>query len=323
MSIWVIGIDLGGTNIKGALVNEKGESLLFSEVLTEAHKGRGHVLEKRLLPFIESLKEKAREYEIEPVLLGLGVASPLDPWEGVVYHPPNLPGWGVFPLLSFLRERLGLPVVMDNDANLFTLGEWKWGAGGETSPLLGLTLGTGIGGGIVFDQGRIWHGRDGCGGELGHITIETDGPLCNCGNRGCLEVMASATALERWVREKMEKGVETCLRSLLHPPKAKEIAQAAQNGDKLSFEAFEWVGSNLGTGIASLANILDPGVVVIGGGLSKAGMLILKPTLAQFRKRSLKMIKERVELRLASLGEMGGVLGAAYLALKNLKEEQL
>jgi len=202
--------------------------------------------------------------------------------------------------------------MMDNDANLFALGEWKWGAGKEESPLLCLTLGTGVGGGIIYQKGTIWHGAHGTGGELGHITIDMTGPLCNCGNRGCLEAMASATALERWVEKTRKKEEATLL-----PPmaKARDIAKAAQEGDTLARKAFQWIGKNLGVGVAALANAFDPRVIVLGGGLSKAGMLLLAPVISEFERRALPPERERVKVCLASLGSLGGVLGAALLAL--------
>ncbi len=309
---WTLGIDLGGTAIKAALVNEEGQTLHEKEIPTQAHLGRDHVLEKRLLPLIKESLARAQKEGIQVTGIGLAVASPLDPWKGVVYHPPNLPGWGVFPLLPYLKERLTLPVVMDNDANLFALGEWKWGAGEGMTPLLCLTLGTGVGGGIIYHGGTIWHGAHGAGGELGHITIDMKGPLCNCGNRGCLETLASATALEKWVAEAVKKGTPSSL-----PPgaKAREIAQAARDGDPLAIRAFQWVGKNLGVGVAALANAFDPRVIVLGGGLSKAGMLLLDPAIREFEQRALPLQRERVKVCLARLGSLGGVMGAALLAL--------
>lgn len=313
---WVVGVDLGGTMIKGALVNDKGDTFAAQEQPTQAFKGREHVLEKRLLPFIKRLIENASKEGLKPRSIGLAVASPLNPWEGILYTPPNLPGWGVFPLLSYLQDRLPLPVYIDNDANLFALGEWLWGAGERKTPLVCLTLGTGIGGGVVYDHGRLWHGAHGTGGELGHITIEMGGPLCNCGNRGCLEAMASATALERWVDEALSKGKTSMLSA---GASARDIALAAQKGDPLSLEAFKWVGRNLGVGLASLANIFDPQLIVLGGGLSKAGMLLLSPAVEEFRRRVLPLHRDSIRVKLASLGKMGGVLGAAIMALNREK----
>ena len=309
---WVVGVDLGGTAIKAAIVSEKGEKEEVTEIPTQAHLGRDYVLEERLLPLIKDLINRGRGKGMQIEGVGVAVASPLDPWDGVIYHPPNLPGWGVFPILSYLKKRLSLPVCIDNDANLFALGEWMWGAGKGETPLLCLTLGTGVGGGIIYQGGTIWHGAHGAGGELGHITIDMEGPLCNCGSRGCLEALASASALERWVREAQEKGRSTLLPT---GAKAKEIAQAARQGDPVALEAFQWVGRNLGVGMAALANAFDPRVIVLGGGLSKAGMLLLSPAMSEFRRRALPLQREKVKVHLASLESMGGVLGAALLAL--------
>ncbi len=309
---WVVAVDLGGTMIKGALVNDRGETIAAQEQPTQAFKGREYVLEERLLPFIRGLIETSTMEGLKAGSIGLAVASPLNPWEGILYNPPNLPGWGIFPLLSYLQDRLPLPVYMDNDANLFALGEWLWGAGDGKTPLVCLTLGTGIGGGVVYDHGRLWHGAHGTGGELGHMTVDMNGPLCNCGNRGCLEAMASAAALRKW----MDQALEKSRNSLLSPgADAREIAQAAFMGDSLALEAFQWLGKNLGVGLASLANIFDPQLMVLGGGLSRAGMLLLSPAVEEFKSRVPLLMREKVEIRLATLENRGGVLGAALLAL--------
>jgi glucokinase len=310
---WAIGVDLGGTVIKAAFVSRDGSMRHAFKTPTHAHKGRNHVLEERFVPMMRGLIRRGEEEGMEIVGIGVAVASPLDPWKGVVHHPPNLPGWGIFPLLSYLEERFTMPVYMDNDANLFALGEWKWGSGEGATPLLCLTLGTGVGGGIVYENGRIWHGAHGCGGELGHITVDMNGPVCNCGNRGCLEAMASATALQKWIDQELGKGAYSTLSS---GSDAKEIALAARLGDDLAMKAFQWLGRNLGVGLASLANAFDPRVIVLGGGLSKTGMLLLSPAVSEFKRRALPLVREKVEIRLATLENMGGVLGAALLAFQ-------
>lgn len=253
-----LGMDIGGTRIKGAVLNEDGN--VVKELLhpTEAHLGKDKVLDN----ILRLAREACNNYLI--VAIGLAVASPLEPNTGVLYYPPNLP-FEVFNLKAFMEGNVKLPVFVENDANAYVLGEWWKGAGQGAKVLLGITLGTGIGGGLVV-EGKVWHGAHGFGGEFGHTTIQIDGPLCNCGNRGCFEAMASSRFLvETYQRLSMKQEMIT-------PP---EIYEKAVNGDKHAFEAFRIFGRNVAIGLASLCNALNPDVVVIGGGLANAGNAII------------------------------------------------
>ena len=305
----VIGVDLGGTQIKAGIVDENGNILKQLKRPTEAQKGKEVVLEN-LIGVIQELMDG----EVKAV--GVAVASPLDPHEGVLYYPPNLPGFGIFNLKAFLAEKLRIPVFIDNDANLYALGEWWKGSGVNSKVFLCITVGTGIGGGVIY-EGKIWHGAHGLGAEIGHITVMPEGPLCHCGNRGCLEAVASSYFLVSYVKERLSEGEASSLARFKNELTPKLIYEAAVNGDRLALRAFEILGRNLGLGVASLVNVLDPDVVAIGGGLSKAGMILLNPVIEEFRNRVLKALKDKVEIKLAVLEEFAAVLGASFLAIKN------
>ena len=306
----VIAIDIGGTKIKAGLLDFTGDFVEKISVPTEAHLGKEKVLFN-----ITSVIKNFMKYKV--VAIGVAVASPLDPERGIIYYPPNLPGFEIFNMKAFLEERFSVPVFIDNDANLYALGEWWKGSGAKASILLCITIGTGIGGGLIFN-GNIWHGAHGFGGEFGHITIDPNGPLCNCGNRGCFEAMASSYFLIKYIKDRLNEGEASILSKFIDDLTPKLIYEAAVKGDTLAIEGFKTMGKNVGIGLASLINALDPEVVVIGGGLSKAGMVLMDPVKTELDRRVLKGIKNRIQLRLAILGEFSAVLGAAYLAIKGV-----
>ncbi len=306
----VIAIDIGGTRIKAGLLDFNGNFVEKISVPTEAYLGKEKVLSN-----ITSVIKNFMKYKV--VAIGVAVASPLDPEKGIIYYPPNLPGFEVFNMKAFLEDRFSLPVFIDNDANLYALGEWWKGSGEKANILLCITIGTGIGGGLIF-KGNIWHGAHGFGGEFGHITIDPHGPLCNCGNKGCFEAMSSSYFLIKYIKDRLNEGEASILSEFIEDLTPKLIYEAAVKGDTLAIEGFRIIGTNVGIGLASLVNALDPEVVVIGGGLSKAGMILMDPVKAEFNQRVLKGIRDRIQLKLAVLGEFSAVLGAAYLAIKGM-----
>ncbi len=296
-----LGVDMGGTRIKAGLLTEDGELLEKKNIPTKAERGKETAL-SNLTSLIESFSSNRNITAI-----GLSIASPLDPWNGILYNPPNLPGFDVFDLKSYLKDRISIPFVIDNDANCYALGEWWKGAGRGARVLLCITLGTGIGGGLVVN-GNIWHGAHGLGGEFGHITINIDGPSCNCGNRGCFEAMGSSKYLMECYKKLSGKEAT--------PDK---IYKLALEGNEAALESFRLLGRNIAVGLASLCNALDPDVAVIGGGLSNAGMLLLDCVKVHFEPLLLSGLRGKVKLRLAELKDYAGVYGAAYLAIKSLK----
>ncbi len=306
----VVAVDLGGTQIKAGIFDFEGNLFKSIKVPTQSRLGKEKVL-SNLVSVIKELFTK------DTVALGIAVASPLDPKEGVLYYPPNLPGFGIFNLKKFLGSFFDVPIFIDNDANLYAYGEWWKGAGQSSRVMLCVTVGTGIGGGLIYD-GNIWHGAHGLGAEFGHITVDPEGPFCNCGNRGCLEAMASSYFLVDYVRKRLKEGAASKLASFRDKLEPKLIYEVALKGDNLAKEAFQAVGKNLGIGLSSLINVFDPDVVVVGGGLSKAGMLLLEQTKREINQRALKGIRDRIKVEIAVLGEFSAIYGAAYLAIKGI-----
>lgn len=298
-------VDFGGTFIKFGIIDEKENVIYMGKKKTESEKGKSYVLEKLMGVIFWAICE----YNVAAV--SLAVASPLDPERGILYNPPNLPGFGVFDLKRYIADRVSISICVDNDANLYSLGEYFKGAGRGSRIMVALTLGTGVGGGIVND-GRIWRGAHGFGGELGHITLDPNGPLCNCGNRGCLEAMCSARFLIGYVKEAIREGRPTSLVALRHEITGRDVYEAYARGDEVAREAFKVLGRNLGIGIASIANVFDPDTVVVGGGLSQAKDAFWDEMLLEFRKRVLPAIGASCNIKVAELGEFSALWGAYY-----------
>jgi glucokinase len=315
----IASLDLGGTYIKAALVNRNGEIVIRERCSTEAGLGSRHVV-KRLISTVHHLCS-ATEVSVDTLLgVGVGCAGPLNPSEGIVYHSPNLPGWSRVPIKAWMEESLELPVAIENDANAWALGEYLFGAGRGTRNMVCLTLGTGVGGGIVVD-GRLVHGAKGLAAEFGHMTINTRGARCKCGNRGCLEVYASAAGVCRAMRRLLRKGVRTKVKSLMaNNPKgltSKVVAQAARQGDKPAQEALAEVGRYLGVGIANIANIFNPEMIVLGGAVAGAGRFLIEPARDESKRRAFPGVIQNLKIVRAKLGGDAALLGAAAPFLEN------
>lgn len=301
----ILGADVGGTNIKTVLVNGRGEVLATLKRPTLARKGKDALIQHLMLTLRDTTRKSGATMK-DVAGVGIGFAGPLDPTTGVVFNPPNIPGWLNVPLRDILRQRLKKPVALDNDANLVALGEYWKGAGRGAKTLVCLTLGTGVGGGIVIN-GRVWHGASGIAGEIGHMTVVRNGRRCLCGNRGCLEVYASS------------KGLVFRMQELLTRRKARRagrltpenIERWALSGDKLARRAISDTGAVLGVVIASIANMLNPDVVVVGGGISKIGELLFEPIRREVRKRAFPQAVEGLKIVKAELEDDAGALGAA------------
>jgi glucokinase len=274
---------------------------------------------ERLCETVGELCEAARIDIKELLGVGVGCAGPLNPAEGIVYHSPNLPGWSQEPVKEWMEESLGVPVALENDANAWALGEFLFGAGLRTRHMVCLTLGTGVGGGIIVD-GRLLHGARGLASELGHMTINTRGPRCNCGGQGCLEVYASASSVCRVMRRKLRGGTKSKVRQLMTRNPAgltsKVVAEAARLGDPPAREALAEVGRSLGVGIANIANIFNPEMVVIGGAVAGAGRYLLEPARRETKRRAFPGVTKHLKIVRAKLGEDAALLGAAAPFLK-------
>lgn len=312
-----IGIDVGGTFIKAGLVNRRGQIIARGREMTQEPGGENQVVSKILATIRDLEKRKGRSGEITGV--GLGVAGLINAEEGRVLTSPNIPGWRNFHLLKYIRKEIPYPVFLENDANAAALGE-KWiGAARGIPTFCLLTLGTGVGGGLIL-KGEIWHGANGTAGEFGHMTIDPDGPSCSCGNRGCLEAYASVTALRRNICEAIASGRKTSLsmNSENDSLNGEMIYRAAQQGDAVAREEFERMGAALGIGITNLIHLLNPQRIILGGGLSAAWKFFFPALRENLRRRAIPASARGVKIIRASTGEDAGILGASYLVWKNL-----
>ena len=269
MTAFAIGVDLGGTNLRIAAVDDGGKLLEKMTTGTQVARGRDHVLDE----MTAAIRELAAKFKADTLLgIGIGVPGIIDMETGMLRESPNLPGWHDYPVRDEIEKRLGTRVILENDANSAALGE-KWlGAARDHDDICMLTLGTGVGGGIVLG-GRVWHGFKGMAAELGHITVQPDGPACGCGSRGCVEQFASATAILRMAREAIASGQAPELaRAQGNNPEfgSKIVYQMAIQGDPAAQEIYRKVGWALGIVVGDLVNIFNLPMYVIGGGVASA-----------------------------------------------------
>jgi glucokinase len=289
----IIGIDLGGTKIAAAASDECG--CILSEIIvpTEAQKGKKQVV-LNIVKAIECLRHSLKSTISK---IGIGVPGPIDYKKGLVINPPNLPGWKKVNLKEELSKFFKVPIFIDNDANCAALGEALFGAGRRANDFIYITVSTGIGGGIIIDR-KIYRGANGAAGEFGHMVIDPGGYKCGCGNYGDLEAMASGTSI------KTRSGED-----------AMAIHIKAQQGDKKAIKVINETAYYLGIGIANLVNIFNPELVVVGGGLSNMGELLLAPVRKEFNKHALSLPKKSVKIVRAKLRARAGLLGAIALCL--------
>jgi len=310
MKDMVVGVDLGGTNIKVGLVDGAGGlSGRLSAPTPPAGEGAAGIARA----ICRAVRRCAAEAGLEPAAVrGVGVGSPgtMDLEAGVVDFSPNLPALNGAPLRGLIQDDIGLPCTLENDANAAALAECWIGAGKDASSLVLLTLGTGIGGGIVLD-GQVWHGCNGVAGEIGHMVIDADGPLCGCGNRGCLESLASATAMVRRMQEAVRAGVPTSLAARADELTARDIHEAALAGDAAARENIEATGHYLGLGVANIMHVLNPRVIAFSGGVTAAGDMLLDPIKEGAARRALDMSQREVTICYSRVPADAGIIGAA------------
>ena len=306
------GIDVGGTKIAGAVVDLDGT--ILEEARVESPASDVEAIEKAIAGLVADLRTR---HAVERV--GVGAAGYVDAGRARVLFAPNL-AWRDLDLKSELEQHIDLPVVIENDANAAAWGEFAFGAGADVDDLLMVTVGTGVGGGLVLD-GELYRGAYGVAAEIGHLRVVPDGHLCGCGNRGCLEQYGSGSALVREART-AAAGTSPRVAALVERAGGDPahitgplITEAARDGDDFSLELLATLARWLGAGIASLVAVLDPAAVVIGGGVSEAGDLLLDPMRVAFESNlSVHGYRPAAEIRLATLGNKAGVIGAADLA---------
>jgi len=321
---YVLGIDLGGTNIRGAAVGAKGGILARLTLPTDSSKGRERVLEN-LSRVIKALSRKFSSKEFDLLGVGIGAAGGIQQREGIISQSPNIPQLDGFNLREHLEKKHGFPFFLENDANCGALGERWVGAGKGVNDLGLITLGTGVGGGIIL-EGKLWQGIDGTAGEVGHMTVNSEGPECRCGSRGCLEVYSSATAIVRRLKEEVSRGEKTQLvgkqGKRLDRVTSRDIHQAALAGDRLSRRLLREMGRYLGIGIANLINLLNLELVILGGGVAEAWEFFVPTLKKEVQQRAFRVPARRVKVLRSRLGANAGFLGAASLAWQRATEER-
>ena len=314
---YIIGVDLGGTNIVvGAMSADGKHHYAMRSIPTSAELGAEGVAD-RIVGLIEGVildtiaQTKAQRRDV--IGVGIGAPGPLDRDKGIVIVAPNL-GWRNFPLRDRVSERLNLPATLDNDANCATVGEWWQGAAKGATNVIGMTIGTGIGGGLILD-GKLFHGSSDVAGEIGHTTIDLNGRHCKCGNYGCLEAYASGPAIatrarEVLVREETASLLPSLVDGRLEAITAETVYRAAQKGDAVASEIVRDTARYLGAGIANLLNILNADVVVVAGGVTQAGDALFVPLRAEVRRRAFRPAVDATQIVPGALPGTAGVVGA-------------
>ncbi|QHS22756.1 ROK family glucokinase [Virgibacillus sp. MSP4-1] len=310
---YIIGIDIGGTAIKFALIEVDGKINHKWEIPTE-RKDKGSYIPEQIA---KSVKEKLAELHItEQQILGIGAGAPgyVDVQNGVVYEAINL-GWKDFHLKQRLEEFLNMDAYILNDANLAALGEHWTGAGRDSDQLIAVTLGTGVGGGIIVN-GEVINGVNGTGGEIGHITATPhEGPKCNCGRQGCIETYASATGITRQALHVIERDQNTTLKEVYKTKgklSSKDVFEQAANGDQAAQSIIDYTADVMGKMLADLAVSINPSKIIIAGGVSQAGEQLLQPVRKSFHSYALKRVADVCQIVQAQLVNDAGVVGAAY-----------
>jgi glucokinase len=309
-----IGVDLGGTKMLIGVLSEGTEPLYEQR---EVSRGQS---EDELVELLVREVEEAREARPDVAAVGLGIPATIDHERGIAVAAVNLPLSDV-PIKQVVTERTGLPVFVDNDANTAAYAEYLFGAGRSKPNMVMLTVGTGIGGGLILG-GEVYRGSTGAGAELGHTVIQADGPPCqgNCPNHGCVEALASGTALGREGRAAAESAPDSALGKVLAEGgevDGKAVTEAAVAGDEIAIGVFDLIGSRLGVACATFANVFQPDAIVVGGGVIAAGDLLLEPARRELRQRALNPMN-RTPILEATLGNDAGMIGAAAMARNEL-----
>jgi len=302
-----IGVDVGGTKIAVGIVSADGE------LLDEVRQPTPHTSKRLIEALAGAIQEVGNGHEVGGVCLA--VPGNILATENRVIYSPNLHAIEGVALKDELEPRIGLPLTVENDANAAAWGEFRFGAGSDVDHLVFITLGTGVGGGVIT-HGVLMRGAQGAGGELGHTTIQATGPRCSCGNRGCLEAMASGTAIRRRAREVAIEKPGSALNRLASTREilGEDVTRLAEGGDEAALSVLEEAGVWLGIGLAGFVNVFNPEVVAIGGGVVEAGDLILNPARREIQLRARSPARDLAEIRVATLGAKSGILGAAALA---------
>lgn len=320
MKTIIIGIDIGGTTVKMGILKTTGEIFQKWEIPTDTS-NEGRLIVDQVCRSIDS---KLIEFNFDKKhIMGIGIGAPgfIDSEKGFVFQAVNI-GWRNIDLTKKIEEKLGVPAFLENDANVAVLGENWLGAGNQDKDVLAVTLGTGVGGGIIAN-GEILNGVSGTAGEIGHITIDVDGPLCNCGRKGCLETYVSATGMVRQAMAMIEKHPTSLLAEKYKNNgriTTKDIFDLKNQDDLISQQIIDFTTDALGRALSNIATILNPSKILIGGGVSRAGDQLLTPLKASFVRYSLPRTQQDCEFKIAQLGNDAGMIGAAYLVKQRIEQ---
>jgi glucokinase len=319
MPPYILSVDLGGTQIRAALMDPSGQIFRRVANLTLAHEGLNAVLERIFQTMTQVIEGIAPE---EIIGIGMGAPGPLNPTTGIIREAPNLPGWINVPLRTLVSEHFGRPTFLGNDANLAALAEYTFGAARGIQNMIYLTISTGIGSGVIVD-GKLLLGMEGLAGEAGHTIVEPKGPRCSCGRFGHVETYAAGPGITRDVVERLKAGKKSKILKMvdgdLTQVDARIISEAAQLGDKLAVNAFRRAGFYLGVGIVNLLHLFNPRMIVLGGSVTKAGPLLFDPMREAIHNLALPQYTEGLSIVPAALGDDVGLLGAGALAAAELQ----
>jgi glucokinase len=308
----VLAVDLGGTKIVTALITPQGELVSREYSPTLAEEGVKPVI-KRILTTATTLVQHADLPYSSLSAIAIAVAGAIDSEKGIVTASPNLPGWRDIPLKDEIQISTGVTTFVINDATAAALGEHRFGAGRGVDNLIYLTVSTGIGGGIIID-GKLYSGSSGSAGELGHMTIDLNGPRCACGNVGCLEVLASGKAVAREAQRLIAQGTKTAILEIAEGDAqfvtAQTVATAANKGDAVALSIINKAATYLGVGMVNLVNIFNPEMIIVGGGMGKMGEMLLKPARKVVAERAFQFPASVVRIVSSELGDNSGVFGA-------------
>lgn len=307
-----IGIDVGGTNVKIALVDDKGSILYSNSVPTRAEMGYEYTV-NNIKQAIRDLMSETKVTSIEGI--GFDFPGQIDYKNGIVRLAPNIPGWVNIPIAKIIEDEFKIPTRIDNDVHCAALGELNFGAGKGCENFICMTVGTGIGSGIVIN-GKLVRGASNAAGELGHIKLQMhEGPLCGCGDHGCLEAFASGPSIVAMAEEYIMGGKSTKFRELASGGEITPfiVAEAAKQGDPVAKRIFARIGEYIGFGLSSVVNLLNPEKIIIGGGVADAGDILLDPIKETIKKRAMVVAGSAVEIVPAKLGNTAGVIGASLL----------
>ena len=308
-----IGVDVGGTNVKVALVDDSGSIVFTDTVPTRAEMGYEYTISNMIKAIQDVIRESKTDMK-DIKGIGFGFPGQIDCDNGVVRLAPNIPGWVNIPIADIVSKEFGVPVKVDNDVRCAALAELNYGAGKGATNMICITVGTGIGSGLIVN-GKLVRGASNAAGELGHIKLQMEGgPLCGCGDHGCLEAFASGPSIVAMAEEYVRGGKSTKYRELAkNEITPYYVCEAAKQGDVVAKKIFEIIGNYIGIGLASVVNLLNPEKIVIGGGVADAGEFLFGPIKETLKKRSMPIQGAAVQVVHAELGNTAGVIGASLL----------